>query len=268
MTAKIHPTSIVYENVEIGEDVQIGPYCVVYPYSKIGDGCKLLNNVTIMSHSIIGKANIFYPYVVIGGDPQDLTFKGGDTRVIIGNNNVFREGVTVNRGSHKEQGLTIIGNNNYLMAQSHVAHDCVLEDDIIIANCVAMGGHTKIEQGAYISGEVGIHQFVTIGKRAFIGGCSRISHDAPPFMITVGNPSVVKGVNVIGLRRLGFSTKVIDALRNAYRLIWRSKKPTDEALALLEKENGNIKEVMILVNFLKNMAKGRMGRAREANKKW
>lgn len=259
----IHATAIVESGARIHATADIGPFCVVGPKVTIGPGTKLLHSVTVLGRTTIGARNVVHPYAVLGGDPQDLKFRGEDSVTVIGDENVIREGVTINKGTLGGGSETIIGNRNYLMAGCHVAHDTIIEDHCILANGTLLAGHIRVESHAIVSGWVAVHHFVTIGQHAFIGGCSRINQDAPPYMITQGFAGEVRGVNSVGLRRRGFRPDVINALREAHRLIWRSGLPKPEALGELERRSGHLPEIRTLIEFLRASDRGRMGRARE-----
>ncbi|MDP6958680.1 MAG: acyl-ACP--UDP-N-acetylglucosamine O-acyltransferase [Planctomycetota bacterium] len=259
----IHSTAIIEKGAKLADDVEVGPFCYVGPNVDIGPGNKLINSVTILGRTTIGERNRFHPFSVIGGDPQDLKYRGENSETIIGNNNIFRENCTVNKGTEVGGGRTVIGSQNYLMACSHIAHDTIIEDHCILANTCLLAGHIKIEKWAILSGNVMVHHFVTVGQHAFIGGMSRINQDTPPFMICQGLNGEIRGLNSVGLRRRGFSDESINLLRDAHRKIWRSDGPTSEVLTQIETESGSNKEIQTLLNFLRASGKGKMGRARE-----
>lgn len=262
----IHKTAVIETGAKIAEDVVVGPFCYVGPKVEIGPGCVLHGSVTVTGRTRIGKKNVFHPYAVIGGDPQDLKFRGEDSETIIGDENVFREGCTVNKGTAVGGGKTVIGNRNLFMACSHVAHDTIVEDYCILANACLLAGHVTIEKHAIISGQVAVAHFVTIGQHAFIGGASGLNQDAPPFMISREVPCKVAGVNSVGLRRRGFPLETINALRESHRILWRSGMPKPEAIARVEQEFGTIAEIRVLTDFLRASERGRLGRAREATR--
>lgn len=259
----IHPTAIVDPSAELAADVTVGPYSVIGPKVRIDAGTKIHNHVTITGRTTIGCENIFYPSCSIGTDPQDFKFNGEDSELVIGNQNVFREFVTVNKGTDHGGGRTVVGNHGYFMACSHIAHDCILEDHVVLANCVLLGGHIKVERHASIGGQVCIHHFVTVGQHAFIGGCSGIGVDVPPYMIIQGLRAEAINVNVVGLRRRGFSGDAIQALRKAHQILYRMNLPKPEALDLLSQENGHHPEIRYLVDFLRRAFAGNVGRQRE-----
>lgn len=262
---KIHKLAYVHPNAELGENVEVGPFTFIDEAVTIGDGTIVLNNVTITGRTIVGKSNKIFPNAVIGSDPQDISYKGEDTRLTIGDGNEIRECVTISKGTEKEDGITIVGNNNLIMACSHIAHDCILEDNIIIANSVLFAGHIKVESNANVMGLVGVHPFVTIGACTYIGGLSRIVRDVPPFMIVEGNPSKVRQVNVIGMQRANYSDKSIAVIKGAYKRIFRSNVLNrNRELDILESEGGSCPEINQLIKFLRNMGKGKHGRYRES----
>lgn len=263
MTALIAPTAAVDPAAEIDHGVEVGPFCVVGPNARIGRGTRLLNSVTIMGHVTIGRENVIYPTVVIGGEPQDISYSGSDTQVVIGDGNTFREGVTINRGSEKEDGITRIGDHNFLMACSHVAHDCKLGDHIIMANGSLLGGHVHIDDYASISGAVAVHHFSTIGSYSFVGGLSRVLHDVPPFMLVEGHPSRPRCINVVALKRNDFSPETIECLAEAHRLIYRAKVGLDHAREILRSNEQLVPQVNQLLDFIQIQQEGKHGRARE-----
>jgi len=260
---EIHNTAVVDPGAEIGEGVKVGPYCVIETGVKIGKGTVLRNHVTVAGNTEIGENNTIYQNSVIGTWPQDLSFSGHDTRVIIGDNNVVREGVTIHCGTHKADRVTRIGNNSYLMAYSHIAHDCDIGNGAILANGVQLGGHVKVEDRANIGGLAAVHHFVTVGRLAFVGGLTRVVRDVPPFMIVEGNPAKVRCINFVGCSRSGMAPETISLIREAHRTLYRSQLPMSEAMAKLEKDNSSV-EIGELVAFLRGSAKGKQGRAREA----
>ena len=264
----IHPTAQVDSKAEIGRDVEIGPYCVVGPKVVLGDRTRLYNHVTILGPTTLGTDNHIFPHAVLGTPPQDFKFRGSDTVLIVGNRNVIREGVTINRGTEVAGGKTVVGDNNLLMAYAHIAHDCLLENNIVLANNTILGGHIKIESDAGISGGCALHHFVTVGEKAYIGGMSQVRQDIPPFMLSEGGPARVLCVNTIGLRRRGFSEEAILALKQAHHVIWRSGHPRSESFTALERNGHCTPEVLKLIAFLRASATGKQGRAREALRTW
>ena len=215
----VAPTATIDARAELSSDVEIGPGCCIGPYVQIGPGCRLIANVTIMGHTTIGEGNTFYPSCVIGADPQDLKHDGSDTRLIIGDHNVFRENVTAHTGTELGGGATEIGSNNQFQVGIHIAHDVRVGDHCILSNLVQIAGHVHIESHVVISGLVGVQQFVTLGKFCFITGAARCTADTPPYVI-FGHDGIIQGVNVKGLARWGFADGSIQQLRDVCKLLY------------------------------------------------
>lgn len=261
---KIHPTATVDSAAEIGSNVQVGPRVYIGPGVTIGDDTEIGNGCHIEGAVTIGRNNILGPYVVVGTPPQDLKYHGQKTEVVIGDDNVFREFVTINGGSPTGGGLTRIGDRNYLMICAHVAHDCIVEDDIILVNSVLLAGHCRVERGAKLMGNAAVNQYVTIGKQAYIGGLTRIVQDVPPFMIVEGNPARVRGVNEIGLERAGYEQEVIDELWEVYKAIYRTRKLNRTSVyEEIENRKDISPEGVYLVQFLRRSQEGVHGRYRQ-----
>ncbi len=263
MTSHISDMASVDPRAQIGAGVHIGPFCVVGPKAKIGDGTRLENNVTISGNVTLGRNNHIHPGAVIGAEPQDTSYRGTDTRVEIGDNNVIRESVTINRASEKEEGITSIGNNCFLMACCHVAHDCRVEDNVIIANCGLLGGHVHVFNHVTISGGVAVHQFASIGSYAYVGGLARVTHDVPPYMLVEGAPARPRCVNVVALKRNDFPAEVIRALSETHRLIYRSKVGLENAREILRSNGHFVPAVSTLLEFIGDQHEGRHGRGRD-----
>jgi UDP-N-acetylglucosamine acyltransferase len=263
MATLIADTASIDPRADIGDDVEIGPYCVIGPDVKIGQGTRLIAHTCILGATTLGEGNVVHPYAVIGSEPQDVSFRGSVTRVEIGNENVIREGVTIHRASEKELGVTRIGSHNLLMVNVHVAHDCLIDDRVIIANNTILGGHCHVESCVTISGGVGIHPFVSIGSYSYVGALSRIYHDVPRFMIVDGNPSKVRCINVVGLKRHGISAEAIKALHEAHRLIYRARMTASHACEILQSHGHLCPEVKSLLEFIETQHLGNHGRARE-----
>ncbi len=266
MTTIIPYKPAIDRKARLAEDVQVGPFCVIGPDVTIGKGTKLENNVTITGRVTIGENNRLYPGVVIGGEPQDLGFRGGDTRVVIGDGNVFREAVTVNRATEKEDGVTSIGSHCYFMTGSHVAHDCRVGDYVVMSNVTALGGHVHVYDHATLSAHVGVHHFATVGAYSFVGGLSAVRHDVPPYVLTDGNPSRPRCINVVALKRNDFSPQSITALAEAFRVIFRGKVGLDHAREILRAGDHLVPHVNHLLSFLQTQQEGRHGRARESRR--
>jgi UDP-N-acetylglucosamine acyltransferase len=266
MTTNISSQACVDPQAEIDDGVEIGPFCVVGPHVSIRSGTRLVSSVTITGHVKIGRDNVIYPHVAIGGEPQDISYAGSDTQVLIGDGNTIREGVTINRGSEKEDGVTQIGDTNFLMACCHVAHDCKLGDHIIMANGALLGGHVHVEDYASLSGAVAVHHYTTIGSYSFIGGLSRVLHDVPPFMLCEGAPARPRCINIVALKRHEFSPHVIDCLAEAHRLIYRAKVGLEPAREILRGNSQLVPQVNQLLAFVEGQQEGRHGRGREARR--
>lgn len=253
----------VHPRAEIDDDVEIGPFCVVGPDVRIGRGTRLENHVTLMGHVAIGAHNHLFPHVVIGGDPQDVSYTGADTRVEIGDHNVIREGVTINRATEKEDFVTRLGDHNFLMANSHVAHDCKLGSGIIIANGTLLGGHVHVHDYASLSGGVAVHHYATIGSYSFTSGLSRVLHDVPPFMLVEGLPARPRCINVVALKRNNFTATAISHLAEAHRLLYRAKVGLENAREILRASQEVTPQVGQLLEFIAEQQQGKHGRARE-----
>jgi UDP-N-acetylglucosamine acyltransferase len=268
MTPHIDPSAHVDPTAELADGVEIGPFAFVGPHVSLGPGTVVMNHATVQAWTRMGAGNRVHPYACIGGDPQDLGYQGEETRLEVGDRNVFREGVTVSRGTRKEQGVTRIGSGCLLMACSHVGHDCVVGDGVILANAVLLAGHCHIEERAVLSGAAALHHFTTVGKMAYVGGLSRITMDVPPFMMVEGHPARVVKVNVIGMKRAGVPEDRVKAVREAFRELWRSDQLVREkTLDRMEQRSGSVEEVAYLVGFLRRQMAGKQGRAREIVRK-
>ena len=233
MATLIHPTAVIHSGAELHPTVQIGPYAVIGDKVKVGPGTTIGAHVVLEGPTEIGARNQIFPGAVIGSEPQDLKYDGAPSWVKIGDDNRIREYVTINRATGAGE-ATIIGNSNLLMAYVHVAHNCVLGDSVVIANSVALAGHVHIESRATIGGVLGIHQFVHIGRLAMVGGMSRIDRDVPPYMLVEGNPSRVRSLNLIGLKRAGITADEIGQLKKAFRTLYRSGHTLNQALEHLD----------------------------------
>jgi UDP-N-acetylglucosamine acyltransferase len=252
----IHPTAIVHKWAVIGEDVSIGPYSIIGEGVKIGSRTKIGPHVVIYGPTQIGEDCNFFQFSAIGGLPQDLKFKGEETNIRIGDRNTFREFVTIHRASSHGTGETVIGNDNYLMAYVHIAHDCILGNHIIMANGATLGGHIEIQDYAIVGGLSAIHQFTRVGSYAMVGGCSAVVQDLPPYMTAVGNRAKLYGLNLVGLRRHGFSEETIKILKKAYRILFRSKLTLKEASEKVREEIKGSSEVDYLLDFIEKSERG------------
>jgi len=262
---KIHSTAIIGKDVVLGKNIEIGAYCVVTGKVEIGEGCILKDHSVIYGPLKMGKGNVIHPGAVLGNINQDLKYRGEPSQVIIGDNNSIRECVTIQQGTVANQGKTIIGNNNLIMAYTHIAHDCVLGNNIIIANGTQLAGHIVIRDFAYIGGLTGVHQFVTIGKNCFIGFMSRINRDVPPFVIVEGNPSKERSINTEGLKRRNFNPDDITILRKAFIVLFVSGLTKPEKIKTLQKnEFADNQYVQQLIAAVEASANGKNGRALES----
>lgn len=253
---RIHPTAIVSPSAELAEDVEIGPYAVIGGHVTVGRSTVIGAHVVIEGHTRIGERNRVFPFATLGTPPQDTGYRGEDTRLEIGDDNLIREYVTIHRATTKEEWVTRVGSGNYLMAYSHVAHDCVLGDRVILANVATLGGHIHIGDHANLGGQAAVHQFVRIGPYAFVGGKCGVDRDVPPFMITAGERARLYGLNRRGLSRHGFPPAVVDGLKKAYQIIWRDNRPYPEGIELARKEIPPSPQLETLLSFLESSKRG------------
>jgi len=251
----IHKTAIISSKSEIGNDVTIGPYTVIEDDVIIGDGCEISSCVLIASGTRVGKKCRIYHSAVLGTIPQDLKYDGEKTTLEIGDNTTIREFATLNRGT-ADKWKTVIGNNSLLMAYSHIAHDCCLGNNVIIANAVNMAGHVTIDDFAGVGGICPVHQFVRVGKHAFIGGGSKVSKDVPPFVLAMGEPFRYAGLNRVGLTRRGFTEETLNLIKNAYRIIFQSKCTVKEAIKKVEDEIEPTEEIQDILIFFRDSERG------------
>jgi len=251
----IHPTAIIADSVNLGVNVTIGPFSVIDKNVIIGDNCFIGNNVTIGCDTTIGEKCKIFHSSSIGEVPQDLKYSGEKTLTKIGNNTIIREFVTINKGT-SELGKTQVGSNVLLMASTHVAHDCLVGDNVIMSNLATLGGHVKIGRWAILGGGVLIHQFTQIGDHSLIGGGFRAVQDVPPFIVAANHPLTYKGVNIVGLKRRGFSKKDINLIKQAYKIFFRSGANRKEALKKIELELPKTKEIQTILRFLNHSKRG------------
>jgi UDP-N-acetylglucosamine acyltransferase len=267
MATRISHLAHVDPRAQLGDNVEIGPFCFIGPDVVVGDDCELQCRVTIVGHTTIGERNRFFNGSAVGVEPQDVSYHGAPTRLEIGSENIFREGVTVSRGAEKEDHTTRVGDRNMLMANSHVAHNCHIGNRVILVNGCLLGGHVHVHDGAIISGNVAVHHYSTIGTLAFVSGGSRVPHDIPPFMLAAGSDNpCIKTINAVGMRRAGMTTDTIGIIKQAHRLLYRDMKPLEAVREIFAEELEGIFpfELSNLFNFLEKQRRGRMGRAREA----
>lgn len=264
MATIIHETAVVAPTAQLGVDVQVGPHSVLGEHVVVGDRTRIGPQVVISGHTSLGEENVIHGLASLGGAPQDLSYRGEDTQLVIGDRNTVREFVTVNRGTVKGGGVTSIADDNLLMACCHIAHDCEIGSGVILANNVLLAGHVRVEDRANVSGSSAAQHFVTIGAYAYVGGLTRMAQDVPPFMILEGHPSKVRGANVIGMRRGGIAEEEIQNLRDAYRAIWRGEGLRREIFADLEQRFAGSEVLGHLLQSLRKTEQGGKGRYRES----
>jgi UDP-N-acetylglucosamine acyltransferase len=252
----IHNTAIVHENARIGKNVEIGPYAVIGEHVSIGDGTRIGAHTVIEGWTEIGKDNRIYQFASIGADPQDLKFSGEKSYLKIGDRNMIREFVTLHRGTAEGGGETVIGNDSLLMAYSHVAHDCILGDRVILANAATLAGHVRIDDFAILGGLCAIHQFSRVGCHVMISGGAMVAQDIPPYTIAQGDRAKTVGINQVGLKRRNFSEEAIRDIKQAYKLVFRSGMRLEDALAQIDAEMKDSREVAVFTDFIRNSARG------------
>ena len=255
--SEIHPQAIVAASAKIGEGVQIGAYAVVGEEVELGEGCVLHTHAVVQGPSKFGRNNVFHAFSVIGGDPQDYTYGGERTELVAGDANIFREYVTVSRGTQKGGGKTSLGSGNFFLAYSHVGHDCVIGSNTLFVNGATLAGHVTVEDFATVGAFCPVHQFCRIGRYAYIGASTVITQDVPPFSkIVTERETKSFGINTIGLERKGFSAERLQALKRAYRLLLRSKMNTTQALAEMRKTLPDSADVQELIRFVESAERG------------
>jgi UDP-N-acetylglucosamine acyltransferase len=252
---KIHPTAIVDKKAKLADDIEVGPYAIIGPNAEIAKGAVIGSRVTIEGYTAIGERTRIFTGAVIGSAPQDLKYKGQKSFLKIGKNNTIREYVTMNLGT-EEGTFTSIGDGNLFMAYSHVAHNCRVGDNCVIANAGTLAGHVTLEDRVVLGGFAGVHQFVRVGKMAIVGGCSKVVQDIPPFSTCDGNPARVYGLNLIGVKRAGMSGKAQAELKKAFRILFHSGLVLKNSIRKVKKEVELIEEVKYLLNFLKDSERG------------
>ncbi len=251
MKSKVHQTSILNKGCEIGKNVSVGAFSIIGPKVKIGDNCKIHSHVLIDGNTTIGLNNEIYPFSVIGSNPQHLKFEGEMTKLIIGNNNVFREHVTVHPGTNVGTKKTIIGNNGFFMVGSHVAHDCIVGDNVVFVNNAVIGGHVEISDYVYLGGQSAVHQYCRIGKHAIVGAGTTIDGDVIPFTSVIGSRGFLSGLNLVGLKRRSFKKDEIKILRNVYRLLFAPEGTFNERLLEVNETFSDNQLVKEILSFLK-----------------
>lgn len=253
---EIHPTAFVSPKAELGRDVKIGPFSIIGHQVIIESGTEIGPHVVIEGRTHIGRDNKISPFVIIGTPPQDIGYRGEDTRVIIGQGNIIREFMTIHRATTKEEWITVIGDHNYLMAYAHVAHDCRLGNHIIMNNAATLGGHVRVEDCSTVGAQSAVHQFVRIGAYAFIGGKTGVPQDIPPYMLAAGERAKLYGVNQKGLSRQGFSRETIQVLKKAYQILWRKNKKFSDGIEQVHRELEMFPELERLLNFISDSPRG------------
>ena len=251
----IHPTAVIHTRAQIGANCEIGPYCVIGENVVLGDNCRLHSHVVIDGLTTLGKGNEIFPFASIGLKTQDLKWKGGTTRTQIGDDNSFREYVTVHSATGDGE-ATVIGSHNHILAYGHLAHNVTLGDHIIMSNVGTLAGHVTVEDHAVIGGLAAVHQFCRIGRMACIGGCSKVVQDIVPYMLSDGNPAKTRTVNKVGMERNGVSGKAQSALKKAYKILFREGLITTNALSRIESELPPLPEVKHLIEFIRNSTRG------------
>ncbi len=251
----IHSSAVIHPRAEIGTGCQIGPYCVIGEHVSLGDGCKLHSHVVIDGHTRLGRENEIFPFASIGLKTQDLKWKGGITRTEIGDQNTFREYVTIHSATGDGE-VTTIGSHNNLLAYCHVAHNVTMGSHVIMSNVGTLAGHVVVEDHVVVGGLAAVHQFCRLGRMALLGGCSKVVQDVPPFMLADGNPAETRTINKVGLERNGVSEEVQAALRHAYKILFREGLTITNALARIEQELPGCEELKHLVQFVRGSGRG------------
>ena len=254
--AKIHPTAVVDPHAELAVDVEIGPYVVIGANVKIAEGAKIQSHAVIDGFTTMGRGNVVFPFATVGTIPQDLKYRGEPSELIIGDNNTIREFASLNPGTVGGGMITRVGSQNLLMMYCHIAHDCIVGNRNVIANGATLGGHVVIEDNVIVGGLVGIHQFVRIGSGAILGAGSMVSKDVPPFCNATGDRAKLHGLNVEGMKRRGFENAKIEAIRKAYRIVFRSKLKTADALEKIRRELPELQELEQFISFIAASERG------------
>lgn len=255
MSTQIDPRALVSPSAQLDENVKIGPYAVIGENVKIGSLTIIDSFAQVLGHTEVGRACHIFPYAVVGNIPQDLKYKGERSFLIIGNNNRIREFVTINPGTNKDT-KTIIGDNNLIMAYSHIAHDCLIGNDNILANGTTLAGYVEIGNKVVVGGLVAIHQFCRLGDLAIVGGCSKVVQDIPPYSMCDGHPASVCALNLVGLKRANFSSSTIKNLRSAFKILFFEHHSFDKAKELVQKNLPSLKELDYLLDFISSSKRG------------
>lgn len=252
--ATIHPTAIVHPHARLGTDCEIGPFCIIGEHVELGEGCRLHSHVVVGGHTRLGKGNEIYPFTTVGLKTQDLKWTGGITRTEIGDHNIIRETVTIHSATGEGE-ATVIGSHNAILAGSHIGHNVVMGDRIIVS-MAALAGHVLVEDHAVVGGMCAVHQFCRVGRMSFIGGCAKVVQDVPPFMVVDGNPAETRTINKVGLERNGVSDEAQTALRQAYKILFREGLTMPNALSKVEKELPPLPEIKHLTSFIRASERG------------
>ena len=265
----IHPLSIVEPGAELAENVAVGPFCHVGPDVVLGSGTELISHVVVCGRTEMGRGNTVWPHCVLGGDPQDLKYRGEDSRLVIGDQNLIRECVSIHKGTDNDEGVTIIGSNNLLMGTVHIGHDCRIGNHCVIANGVKFAGHVHVQDHASVGGMAAVHHFVTIGRFAYVAGAARVTRDVPPYMIAEGHPARIRAVNTLLLERLKFPAEQIQQLKSAFKMLYRGSGNgqfvghTAEILVELEQRFPDDPSIDEVVTSVRQSLDGVNGRYRE-----
>ncbi len=251
----IHHSAVIHPKAIVPASCEIGPFCVIGPDVRLGDNCQLYSHVVIDGHTELGGHNQVFPFTSIGLKTQDLKWKGGITRTVIGSHNTFRESVTIHSATGDGE-ITRIGNHNQILAYCHIAHNVVVGNHVIMSNVATLAGHVVVEDNCIIGGLAGVHQFCRVGKFSMIGGCSKVVQDIPPFMLADGNPVEIRMINKIGLERNGFSDETISAIKQAHRIMFREQLSVSNALSKIEAEVPPLPDVLHFINFVQSSERG------------
>lgn len=254
--AQVHPTAVVHPRAQLHETVEVGPFCIIGEKVTIGAGSQVGPHAVIDGRTTLGERTRVFPFAAVGGSPQDLKYKGEDTQLILGHGNTIRESATLNIGTAGGGGVTRVGDNNLFMAYSHVAHDCTVGSGCIVANGVALAGHVTLEDHVILGGLSAVHQFTRLGKHSFIAGGSMVTMDVPPYCTAQGDRAELSGLNVVGLQRHGFSEEQIGRIKEAYKIVFRSKLGLAEALERLQAELGGQPEIDYFLGFIRQSKRG------------
>jgi len=252
----IHPTAIIHPTAQLDANVSVGPYSIIGEQVKIGTGTQVGSHVVIERSTEIGRDNQIFQFASVGASPQDLKYKGEETHLIVGDRNRIREFATLHRGTADGGGVTKVGSDNLFMAYSHVAHDCIVHNRVVLANAATLAGHVEVEDHAILGGLVAVHQFCRVGCHTMISGGSMIAQDIPPYTMAQGDRAKTIGLNLIGLKRCGFAEETVRGLKQAYRLLFRAGLRTEEALARIEQELTMTPELQHMIDFIKGSQRG------------